>query len=53
MGTYDKRAAQVVSTNLGGPGDRDLEDGRFKRAGISRLLTDDEVKDAVGKLKII
>ena len=22
IGTYDKRAAQVVSTNLGGPGDR-------------------------------
>ena len=31
--------------------DVDLNDGRHKRADISRLLTDDEVKDVVGKLK--
>ena len=27
------------------------EYGRHKRADISRLLTDDEIKDVVGKLK--
>ena len=31
--------------------DVDLDDGRHKRADISRLLRDDEVKDVVGKLK--
>ena len=31
--------------------DVDLDDGRNKRADISRLLRDDEVKDVVGKLK--
>ena len=31
--------------------DVDLDDGRHKRADISRLLKDDEVKDVVGKLK--
>ena len=29
----------------------DLDDGRHKRADISRLLTNDEVNDVVGKLK--
>ena len=31
--------------------DVDIDDGSYKRADISRLLTDDEVKDVVGKLK--
>ena len=31
--------------------DVDLDDGRHKRADISRLLRDDEVKGVVGKLK--
>ena len=29
----------------------DLDHGTYKRADISILLTDDEVKDVVGKLK--
>ena len=29
----------------------DLDDGTYKRADISRLLTDNEVKHVVGKLK--
>ena len=33
--------------------DVDLDDGTYKRADISRLLTDDEVKHVVGKLKTI
>ena len=31
--------------------DVDLDNGRNKRAGISRLLTDDEIRYVVGKLK--
>ena len=31
--------------------DVDLDDSTYKRAAISRLLRDDEVKDVVGKLK--
>ena len=31
--------------------DVDLDDGTYKRVDISRLLTDDEVKHVVGKLK--
>ena len=31
--------------------DVDLDNGRHKRADISRLLRNDEVKDVVGKLK--
>ena len=31
--------------------DVDMDDGSYKRADISRLLTDDEVKAVVGKLK--
>ena len=31
--------------------DVDLDDSTYKRAAISRLPTDDEVKDVVGKLK--
>ena len=31
--------------------DVDLDDDRHKRADISRLLRDDEVKDVVEKLK--
>ena len=31
--------------------DVDLGDGRHKRADISRLLTNDKVKDVVGQLK--
>ena len=31
--------------------DADLDDGTYKRVDISRLLTDDEVKHVVGKLK--
>ena len=29
----------------------DMDDDSYKRADISRFLTDDEVKDVVGKLK--
>ena len=29
----------------------DLDDSTYKRAAISRLLRDDEVKNVVGKLK--
>ena len=31
----------------------DLDDNTYKRTAISRLLTDDEVKDVVGKLKMV
>ena len=31
--------------------DVDMDDGSYKRADISRLLTDDEVKGVVEKLK--
>ena len=31
--------------------DVDLDDSTYKRAAISRLLRDDEVKDALGKLE--
>ena len=31
--------------------DVDMDDDNYKRADISRLLTDDEVKDVVGTLK--
>ena len=31
--------------------DVDVDGGSYTRADISRLLTDDEVKDVVGKLK--
>ena len=31
--------------------DVDMEDGSYKRADVSRLLTDNEVKAIVGKLK--
>ena len=31
--------------------DVDLDDSTYKRAAVSRLLTDDEVEDVAGKLK--
>ena len=33
--------------------DVDLDDSTYKRAAISKLLRDDEVKDVVGKLKSV